>query len=424
MLSSKLGKDAAALVALSSREAIDACEDYVRKYDIQCGFARQPAFLFTEDPSEVPDLEEEAECMTLLGCDARWTADVPLPFPVAGGVLVAHQAQMDAYSYCLGLASAFTKAGGQIFESTRASGMQEGEPCLIETADGPSLRADTVIVAGHVPINNRVLLHTKLTAYRTYVFAAVIDAPLGGMFFDTEQPYHYLRTHTIGKTTYLIAGGEDHRTGIEDESAVAFPKLEEYLKTHFAVASRITHRWSGQIIEPVDGLPYIGRNSFQSRTYVATGYAGNGITFGTLAGMILRDLILDRPNRFSSLYDATRLPSSLHDIGTFVRENAPFPAALVRDRLTRAHVESGPASAVARGEGKVLRINGTTAAVSRDEHGKLQAVSAVCSHLGCDVHWNNAEKTWDCPCHGSRFSRDGRVLSGPATTNLAPVNLA
>jgi nitrite reductase/ring-hydroxylating ferredoxin subunit len=235
------------------------------------------------------------------------------------------------------------------------------------------------------------------------------------------HPYHYIRTHQRGKIPYLVAGGEDHRTGMQDEGVNPYSNLTEYLKTRFATP-RVKYRWSGQIIEPVDGLPYIGANALQSRIYVATGYAGNGITFGVLAGIILRDLILDRPNRFASLYDATRLPP-LQALGTYVRENVPFPVILAKDRLTGSNVDEGSVESVARGGGKILRVNGEKAAISRDEHGRVCAVSVVCPHLGCDVRWNDLEKTWDCPCHGSRFSRDGRVLNGPAISDLPQVDL-
>jgi nitrite reductase/ring-hydroxylating ferredoxin subunit len=197
--------------------------------------------------------------------------------------------------------------------------------------------------------------------------------------------------------------------------------LEGYLKKRLGTA-RVKYRWSGQIIEPVDGLPYIGRNSLQSQVYVATGYAGNGITFGTLAGLILSDLILARPNRYAEVYAATRL-AAISSVGTYIRENVAFPATLAADRLTNADVDEGPVGGVARGEGKILVVDGAKTAVSRDEHGRLQGVSAVCTHLGCDVRWNDSEKTWDCPCHGSRFSRDGRVLNGPAVAPLKPVDL-
>jgi glycine/D-amino acid oxidase-like deaminating enzyme/nitrite reductase/ring-hydroxylating ferredoxin subunit len=419
-IDSRFGREAARLAAEGSAAAIETCEASVRQHRIDCGFERVPAYLFTEDTTEMPELQEEAEEMALLGRDAAWTAEVPVPFSVAGGIRVNNQAQMDAYAYCLGLVDALTKLGVQIYESTTAADVREGEPSVVETASGLRVRADAVIVAGHVPINNRVLLHTKIAAYRTYVIAAEARELPAALLFDTVRPYHYLRSHVAGSKSYLLAGGEDHRTGMH-QNGQPYARLKRYLSERFP-GVRIGYRWSGQIIEPVDGLPYIGPNALQSRIFVATGYAGNGITFGILAGLILRDAILKKPNRFAALFDATRLVP-LKALGTYVRENAPFPVILARDRLAGGDVDSGDVSSIAHGEGKVIRVNGETAAVSRGDDGRLLAVSAICTHLGCDVRWNDVDKTWDCPCHGSRFARDGRVLNGPAVTALARVDL-
>jgi glycine/D-amino acid oxidase-like deaminating enzyme len=308
-LKSRLGREAAQLIAEGTRAAIALCEERVRKHRIRCGFVRLPAFLFTEEPTDVPELYEEMAAMAAIGCHAGWTNEVPLPFPTAGGIWVQNQAQMDAYSYCLGLASTLMKAEGQVFEFIRVTGIHQGEPCVVETAEGSTLRAESVIVAGHVPISNRVMLHTNVAAYRSYALAAPIDAALPALFFDTAQPYHYLRTHAVDQAVYLAVGGEDHRAGAVEEGEGAFSRLEAYLNKRFAEAPRVKYRWSGQVIESVDGLPYIGPNSPDSRVYVATGYAGNGLTFGTLAGTILCDQILARPNPLAALYDTSRLPA-------------------------------------------------------------------------------------------------------------------
>jgi glycine/D-amino acid oxidase-like deaminating enzyme len=387
-LSERFGEGIAQLAAESGRAAIDTCEATVRRHDIDCGFERVPAFLFTEHGPDVAELQEEAAFMARLGCRANWTRDVPLPFETAGAIRIENQAQIDAYAYSVGLAKAVTRAGGQFFELTRATDVLDGQPCVVRTGRGHGVTARAVIVASHVPVNNRVAIQTKLAAYRTYVLTAVVDAPLGALAFDTERPYHYLRTHHTHGRTWLIAGGEDHRTGAGEERE-AFLRLAAYLKRRFPDTS-VVHRWSGQIVEPVDGLPYIGRNALESNVYVATGYAGNGLTYATLAATLLGDAILERPSRFADMYQATRLAG----LDTLVA-----------------------------GEGRVVRLGGSPAAVSRDPDGRLHAVSATCPHLGCLVRWNGAEGTWDCPCHGSRFSADGRVLNGPAVSGLAFVEL-
>jgi nitrite reductase/ring-hydroxylating ferredoxin subunit len=274
-------------------------------------------------------------------------------------------------------------------------------------------------VAAHVPISNRVLLHTKLAAYRSYAIAARIasgSAPRG-LFWDTEDPYHYTRVQNVGRGTYLIVGGEDHKTGTAEETGECYVRLDEYTRARFPI-ERIGYRWSGQVIEPVDGLPYIGRNAMSSHLHVATGYSGNGMTFSTLAGMILSDQILGRENKYTDLYSATRITPVASAVD-YVTENVDFPKYLVLDRLTRADVEEGTSESVRPGEGGIFTVNGKKAAICRDREGRLHQLSPVCTHLGCDVRWNDAEATWDCPCHGSRFGPDGRVINGPATVDLS-----
>jgi Rieske Fe-S protein len=306
--------------------------------------------------------------------------------------------------------------GAQVFENTRVIGVADGEPCLVETDRGV-VRAAHVFVAANVPVNNRVLLHTKIAAYRSYALASAFPPALvSGLFWDTDSPYHYTRTHHAGGHTYLIVGGEDHRTGEKTDTDACYERLHTYAAQRFGMPPP-SHRWSGQIIEPVDGLPFIGRNSGSQHVYVATGYGGNGMTFGTLAGMIVSDLIEDRENPYASLYDATRVKPIAAAV-EYATENAAFPVHLVTDRLTSLNVEDRPVQALRRGEGGIFNSDEGKIAVCRDEGGLVHACSAVCTHLGCDVAWNKAEQTWDCPCHGSRFSPDGTVINGPAVSDL------
>jgi Rieske Fe-S protein len=239
---------------------------------------------------------------------------------------------------------------------------------------------------------------------------------LDGLFWDTDDPYHYIRTYSGSDGPVLIVGGEDHKVGKEDDTEAAYVRLGSYVQSRFGVVS-LERRWSGQIIEPVDGLPYIGRNSLAGHVWVATGFSGNGMTFGTLAGMILSDLILDRQNSWAELYAATRV-KPLAAAKDFLTENVDFPGHLVSDRLTNRDAQGRGLSDVPRGEGKIVVIEGEKFAVYRDAHGTTHALSPVCTHLGCDVRWNAAERSWDCPCHGSRFAPDGKVLNGPAVSDL------
>jgi glycine/D-amino acid oxidase-like deaminating enzyme/nitrite reductase/ring-hydroxylating ferredoxin subunit len=417
-LSSKFGADGARQVAESSRVAMDEIERLASWLRIACGFERLDGFLYTERQDAVADLQKEAEAARSAGVDAEYVTNVPLPFRTIGGMRVRNQAQMHPIVYLRGIAAYLAKQGVGIHESTMAREIHDGEPCRVVTDRG-EIRARDVIVAAHVPISNRVLLHTKLAAYRSYAIAARIasgSAPRG-LFWDTEHPYHYTRAQNVGRGTYLIVGGEDHKTGTEEETSERFVRLDEYTRARYPI-ERIGYRWSGQIIEPADGLPYIGRNAMSSHLHVATGYSGNGMTFSTLAGMMLSDQILGRENKYAGLYAATRI-TPIASAVDYVTENVDFPKYLILDRLTRADVEEGTPEALRAGEGGIFKMNGKKAAICRDRDGRQHHLSPVCTHLGCDVRWNDAETTWDCPCHGSRFAPDGRVINGPATADLS-----
>jgi glycine/D-amino acid oxidase-like deaminating enzyme/nitrite reductase/ring-hydroxylating ferredoxin subunit len=419
----KFGKDAARLVAESKRTAIDEIGQIAATLRIACAYERVDGYLYSEAPAEVGMLEEETEAARRAGLEAEIARSVPLPFRTAAGMRVRNQAQIHPIVFVRGIAAYLSQHGTRIHERTVAREVHDGEPCRVVTDSG-ELRARDVIVAAHVPISNRVLLHTKIAAYRSYLIAARVKrgtAP-AGLFWDTQTPYHYIRSHSTTHTTYVIVGGEDHKTGGEAETEERYLRLDEYTRARLDV-ERISYRWSGQIIEPVDGLPYIGRNAMSSHLHVATGYSGNGMTFGALAGSMLADQILGRPNKYSKLYAATRV-TPVASAADYLTENLDFPRYLIVDRLTSADVNDLNPESLQSGEGAIFKLNGEKVAACRDEEGRLHLLSPVCTHLGCDVRWNRAEQTWDCPCHGSRFAPDGRVINGPATADLAPKQLA
>jgi glycine/D-amino acid oxidase-like deaminating enzyme/nitrite reductase/ring-hydroxylating ferredoxin subunit len=410
----KFGADGARGVFQSQQAAIARIESLVNELGVDCGFQRLAGYLYTENPEEVSEIEQEASACQQLGIPTTLTDQVPLPFPVLGALRFPDQGQLHPGRYLQALAASLAERGGRIFEDSPVLEIEEGEPCRLVTERGV-VTADHVIVAAHVPISNRVFLHTKIAAYRSYVVAARLpQAGPAGLFWDTGDPYHYIRTHrTRDGAELLIVGGEDHKVGQDPEPAARFDRLAEYVRARFGRLP-IERQWSGQIIEPVDGLPYIGRNSLSSRIYVATGYAGQGMTSGTLAAMILCDEVTGTRSEYAALYDATRI-KPLASAREFVRENVDFPTHLVGDRLRR---HEHAAANLPAGEGAVLTLGGERVAVYRNPAGVLHALSPVCTHLGCLVNWNGAEKSWDCPCHGSRFDPTGAVLNGPA---LAPL---
>jgi glycine/D-amino acid oxidase-like deaminating enzyme/nitrite reductase/ring-hydroxylating ferredoxin subunit len=419
-LISRFGLDGARLAAAGQREAIERIASLCDELAIPCGFHRVPGFLFTEVEEEVPALEEEARAVRKLGLAAALVEDVPLPFQTVRGLRWENQAALHPRVYLQALAEAFLVAGGRIYEETQVVEIDEGEPCRVITDHGV-IYADDVVVAAHVPISNRILLHSKLAAYRTYALG--IEMPVvategaGALFWDTASPYHYLRSQQIDGKSYLIVGGEDHKVGESDDTIAPFERLERYYRLRFGREVAATDfRWSGQIVHSADGLPYVGQNALSSRVFVATGYAGNGITQGTLAAMVLSDLVRGLQNRYRELLDATRI-KPIASARAFLSENVDYPKHLISDRLPHPGPEA--LAGLAPGEGQVLSVGKERLAVYRNGNGELSALSPTCTHLGCMVHWNTSEKTWDCPCHGSRFDPHGRVLNGPAVTALA-----
>jgi len=414
-----LGVESATAVAHSSRVAMDWVEQRIQDEHIDCNAARVPAYLYCGDVAHEDEILKECAAASKCGVSARLTTEIPSAFRAQKAMAVENQLQIHPRRYLQGLAKKLLAQGCKIFEMSKASKITDGEPCVVEFADGSVARAKDVVVATHTPICNTVFLHTKIAAYRTYVLGATLNEPLPavGMYFDTEDPYHYIRTEQVDGKDVLLVGGEDHKTGDVEHTELYFQRLEKFLRGHFDVDT-IAYRWSGQVIETVDGLPYIGLNSASKHLYVATGFSGNGTTFGTLGGMIVADLIQGRTNPFADLYRATRV-RPIASAATFVAENANVVKHFLADWLASTDVKSF--ESIPAGEGRVLTLHGKKCAVYRTPHGGFAALSAVCPHLGCIVHWNQAESSWDCPCHGSRFDLSGRVLNGPSTQDLQPV---
>lgn len=419
-LEASFGADGARLVAESQRAAIERIHQISEELGIHCGLQRVPGFFYAEAAAGRLAVEEEFEAAIRLGLSASLTTEVPLPFPVELALRFDDQAQFHPREYLLPLAAQVDGRGSKVYENTRVLKVTDGKPCSLNSEYG-TVTADQVIVAAHVLISNRLLLHTKLAAYRTYVVGVHLDgAPPTGLFWDTAEPYHYLRTHPFEGGHLLIVGGEDHKTGLDLDTQAPFQRLHAYVDSRFGPRSA-RYLWSGQIIETVDGLPYVGVNSLSSNVYVATGFAGNGMTHGTMSGLLLSDLIVGNKNPWASLYDATRV-KPIAGVKEFVAENIDFPVHLVGDLFKAPDVEA--LAQINPGEGKLVEIGGKKVAASRDAGGTLTVLSAVCPHLGCLVNWNQAECTWDCPCHGSRFDHDGEVLDGPAAKGLEVLNLA
>ena len=419
---SRFGLEGATLAAQSRMAAIDTIEAFSRSLSIPCSFERVPAYLYTDRDEDVESLYAEEEACRRVGVACSFVSEVPLPFQTVGALRFDRQAQFHPRRYLLALLHSLIGPRCRVFESTRVHQVESGSPCRVVTS-GNVITAKQVIVATNVPINNRVFLITKLASYRSYVIGARVPASFAAraLFWDTLDPYHYVRMHALDDgMSLLIVGGEDHKTGTEDDPKACFSRLEEWTRARFPVTS-IDHRWSGQIVEPADGLPYIGHNALESNVFVATGFSGDGLTNGTLAGVLLADQILGRDNPWGALYAATRV-KPLASVKEFVSENVDFPAHFVGDLFKSPQARS--VDEVHPGDGKLVRVGSKRLAVYREPNGALHAFSPACPHMGCFVKFNGAEKSWDCPCHGSRFACDsGQVLNGPATHGLAPREL-
>ena len=416
------GHDAARLVAQSHTAAIDEIERIAGDEAIDCGFERLDGYLFAPPDGKPDVLEHEiAACHEAGLLDVAWVDRAPIAdFDTGRCLRFPRQAQFHPMRYLAGLAEAIVREGGQIFTGTHANTIEAGRKGAsgrIETAKGQVVTARDVVVATNTPVNDWVTMHTKQYPYRTYVIAAPV--PRGSvtraLFWDTLDKYHYVRLESPpGEAEdLLIVGGEDHKTGQEHEEIDRHHKLAAWARTRFPMLGGIRYAWSGQVLEPMDALAYIGRNPNDENVWIVTGDSGNGMTHGAIAGLLLRDLILGRENPWTRLYDPSR--RSLRAALEFGRENLNM-AAQYAAWLTKGDV--GDESEIAPGSGAVMREGLKKVAVYRDPAGRIHRMTAVCPHLGAIVTWNAEEGTWDCPAHGSRFDARGRVVNGPANGDL------
>lgn len=406
------GADNARLLAESSRAAIEQIAAFVADESINCDFARLDGYFYAEDAGGERLLHAEIDAAGRAGIAAEWTADTPLPFPVHRAIRLPDQAQFNPVPYMQALARAVRRHGGAVCELTHVTGVDGGERCTVTTERGV-VTAGAVIIATHMPIND-LYLFAKAEPYRSYVLGVRLAEPApNGLFWDTVDPYHYTRLARDGRGELLVVGGEDHKTGHESDPTGRFARLEAYVRERYEVGE-VAYRWSAQWYDSIDGLPFIGEYPLRPNVYAATGYGGNGMTFGTLAGMLLSDAILGRENPYRELYSINRL-KPLAGVPSMIKAGLDEAVRFVADRFNSDVDETGE---IPLGAGRLIKLDGEQIAAYRDERGVLHRLSPVCTHLGCIVNWNNAEKSWDCPCHGGRFSATGEAIEGPPTENL------
>jgi glycine/D-amino acid oxidase-like deaminating enzyme/nitrite reductase/ring-hydroxylating ferredoxin subunit len=417
------GKDGAALAAESHTAAIATIERIVKEQKIDCDFLRIDGYLFLAPHDDGKTLDDELAALHRAGLrETELLPKAPLDaFDTGPCIRFPNQAQFHIVRYLRGLAEAVTGEGGKIFTESHVSQVQGGKDAAAQTENGRVVRCASLVVATNAPINDNSLIYGRQAAYRTFVLACTV--PKGSvppmLLWDTQDPYHYIRTHSEqdDKHDLLIVGGEDHKTGQEDDAGLRFARLEKWTRKRFPMAEEVAYRWSGQVMEPSDGLAFIGRMPRgEDNVYIITGDSGNGMTHGTIGGMLVTDLVLGRKNPWEALYNPSRSP--LKGALDSLKENTNVASQLT-DWVTGGEIEGS--RDVEPGTGRILRKGAAKYAVYRDPEGKIHTMSAVCPHRGCIVNWNSYEKSWDCPCHGSRYDACGGVLNGPSLSDLKRV---
>lgn len=410
-LNKTFGRERAQQYADANQAVLKFMGDTIQTQGIDCDFQQKAAYVFTEQDQYVPQIEEEAKIAAELGIPSQFGPETGLPFPVKAALRFDGQAQIHPRKYALALANTIPGTGCAIYENTQVVGLEEGKVITVTTEKGPKIQADKVVLATHFPVHDGGGLYfSRMYAERSYVLGVRAESPLPeGMFISAEQPGRSLRTQPTAEGDLLLVGGEHHRTGVGKEWP-HYQKLEDYARAHFKVAD-IPYRWSAQDYTTADKIPYIGYlKKGKDNLFVATGFRKWGMTTSTVAAMIIRDLIIWGSSPWQDVYSPQR-GMGLKAIGKLAGMNVEVATELITGKLAKPKPSKS-------GEAWVESRRGKRVGIYRDPQGNLHQVDLTCTHLGCEVSWNSAEKTWDCPCHGSRFTPDGEIVSGPALKSL------
>jgi glycine/D-amino acid oxidase-like deaminating enzyme/nitrite reductase/ring-hydroxylating ferredoxin subunit len=411
------GEEGARHYADANLAGMATVADLAVRYGIECDLERRPAYTYTTDPSMVDKVSAEVAAAQRLGLVAELTTDTDLPYPVEAAIRVEDQAQFHPRRYCIGLARAVDGGGSAVFERTRALSIDGGaDRCTVETDHG-TITAGFVIQATHLPFSDTGGFFARTHPVRSYALSARLDGPVPqGMYLSVDTPSRSVRSAHMDGEAVVILGGESHKVGQDPDTRERYAALEEWARRQFPVRS-IDYRWSAQDYVSADHVPFVGPVAPGSDLIlVATGFKKWGMSNGSAAGIMLADRIAGRDNPFAAFFDTNRL-NPRQSVKDLVKENANVVKRFVGDRL---RTETRSVADLAPGEAAVLVEESGRVAAYRDEAGAVHAVSPVCTHMGCTVTWNTAETTWDCPCHGSRFTCDGQVIQGPAVKDLEP----
>jgi len=417
----KFGENNAQLVAKATRQALDLIKRNIEEYNIDCGYERKKGYLYSQDEKQSKELEKIYEASKKVGMSCEFTDKIVVKVPFEKALLLEDQAQFHPTRYIEALAKEFQKLGGIIMENCRVTDVDETNPLTVNTSQG-KLKAQNLIYATHIPPGVN-LLHFRCAPYRSYVIAVKLkneaDYP-DGLAYDMYDPYHYFRTQEVDGEKYFIVGGEDHKTGHEENTEACFTKLEAFVRTHYDIES-VAYRWSSQFFDPADGLSYIGHlPGHPHNMFVATGFGGIGMTNSHIAALTLTDLIASGKSEYEHVFNPNRI-KPVAGFNSFVKEAVDVVGHLVSSAFPKEKLEA--LVELAPGEGRVVNYEHHKIALYKDEQGVLHAVSPACSHIKCEVGWNPSEKTWDCPCHGSRYSAEGEMLTAPARKDLQQIKI-
>ncbi|MDV6032410.1 MAG: FAD-dependent oxidoreductase [Phycisphaera sp. RhM] len=397
------------LAATYTAMRLDAIERIEQRCGDACDFRRVPGYFYTENEDRLDKIRRSIDDAKAIGLSVTWQDSVPIAKAV-GGYRVEMMARVDIFAYLQHLASLVAEAGGTIFEQTLVPGIVESHPASLKTSGG-EIQFDQVVSAIHCNYTNSQRLYVQTPPYQSYVIAAKVRTPLpDALFWDDSDPYFYVRRATADGGT-ILAGGKDHRTGAGDES-VAMNELETWIRERFDV-EEVVSRWSAELFEPADGLPFIGKVAGKENVWITTGLSGVGLTLGTAAGPMLADLMEGKAHPLEKTLSPARVP--LRAAGNVLAEQAASVADFAERLLPAKSVD---VSALASGEGAVGNVDGKHTAVCRDRDGCLRQLSPICTHMGGVLRWNEVEQTWDCPVHGGRFAADGARLYGPPEDDL------
>ncbi|KIY22016.1 FAD-dependent oxidoreductase [Mesobacillus subterraneus] len=421
-LISHFGEDHARLYYQANFAAMQFVKQLVKEQQIDCDFSEEDAYLYTNSDKEMAKLLSEFKAYEKLGVEgSEYVSKLPVPVDAMAAIVMRNQAQFHPLKFLKHLVDRFTEMGGQIYEHTTAVDLEEGSEPVVTTRDGHKVHCNQLIISTHFPFYDlKGFYFARMQVHRSYVLAVKTEKEFpGGMYINAETPTRSLRSTDWNGEKLVLFGGDSHITGQDDNTHQYYEALEAFAAETFGVKD-IPFRWSAQDPTTLDKIPYVGKySSSTDNIFVATGYRKWGMSNGIQAALLMTDLVLRKENPYEDVFEPQRFHSK-PDVAAFVADNALVAKELMKGKLDRPSTNP---EGLGQEEGAVVTVNGKRAGAYRDENGQLHVVDTTCTHMGCELNWNNGDRTWDCPCHGSRFSYKGDVIDGPAELPLEKVDL-